>query len=49
MGVTNQYKTKYVTQNVIWALQYNALAAIFYGNSYAMRGGKKVQNLINLF
>ena len=30
--MTNQYKTKSVTGNIIWALQSNALTYIFCGN-----------------
>ena len=32
MSVTNQYKAKYVTGNISWALQRNALAGSFVGN-----------------
>ena len=32
MVMTNQYKTKNVTGNIIWALQSNALTYIFCGN-----------------
>ena len=39
-GMTNQYKTKYPTGNVIWALQSNALADIFCGNTPILRGEK---------
>ena len=48
MGVTNKYKTKYVTGNVIWDLQYNALADIFCGNKCMFYGKLLPTKIIDL-